>query len=35
LVYRFLETPVPLLNVAVLVGVAGLDLLPDESVLLQ
>jgi hypothetical protein len=35
LVQRFLETPVPLLDVAVLVGVAGLDLLPDQSVMLQ
>jgi hypothetical protein len=35
LVHRFLETPVPLLDVAVLVGMAGLDLLPDKSVMLQ
>jgi hypothetical protein len=35
LVHRFFETPVPLLDVAVLVGVAGLDLLPDQSVMLQ
>jgi hypothetical protein len=35
LVHRFLETPVPLLDVAVLMGVARLDLLPDESVMVQ
>jgi hypothetical protein len=35
LVHCFLETPVALLDVAVLVGVGGLNLLPNESVMLQ
>jgi hypothetical protein len=35
LVHRFLETPVALLDVAVLVGVGGLNLLANESVMLQ
>ena len=33
--HRLLETPVPLLDVAVLVGVGSLDLLSHESVMLQ
>ncbi len=33
--HGFLKTPVPLLDVAVLVGVSGLNLLPHESVMLQ
>jgi hypothetical protein len=35
LVQRFLEAPVPLLDVAILVGVGRLDLLPDQSVMGQ
>jgi hypothetical protein len=35
LIGRFLETPVPLLDVAVLVGLPGLDLLADQSVMFQ
>jgi hypothetical protein len=35
LVHRLLETPVPLLDVAVLVSVVGLDLLPRQSVVPQ
>ena len=35
LVHRLLETPVPLLDVAILVSVVGLNLLPHESVVLQ
>ena len=35
LVHRLFETPVPLLDVAVLVGVIGLDLLADHPVVIQ